>query len=147
MSTLASVALSGFVTLADGIDHAEGLTWDGERILCGGEAGQIYAVTPDGSVTQIACTDGFVLGLACDGQGSVYACDMKRREVLRFEPRSELLSTYSLGTAEEPMMTPNHPAFDSAEISTSPTPAIGRPAMARCFAFAPMARRRSGLAT
>jgi gluconolactonase len=114
MSALAPLPLSGFVTLADGIDHAEGLTWDGHRILCGGEAGQIYAVTLGGRVTQIGCTDGFVLGLACDAQGRVYACDMKRREVLRFEPQSESLSSYSSGTAEEQMITPNHPAFDPA---------------------------------
>jgi len=102
--------------LTEELDHPEDLAWDpaSSRIYAGGEAGQIYAVSLDGDVDQVADTGGSILGLAVDGAGAVYACDEGRAEVLRVEPRSGAVHVYSSGTAERPMIEPNSCAFDAA---------------------------------
>ncbi len=72
--------LESLELLGQGLDHPEGIcgTSDG-RIYVGGEAGQLYRVEPDDTVTEILSTDGFMLGLAADGEGRVYAIDMTPR--------------------------------------------------------------------
>ena len=44
-------SLSQFTTLVDGLDHPEGVAWgtDGNW-YAGGEAGQIYRITSDGTI-------------------------------------------------------------------------------------------------
>jgi gluconolactonase len=104
--------LSAFSELAGGLDHPEGIAQgvDG-RVVAGGEAGQIYAVAPDGSVEQIASTGGFMYGVTPEGTGAVYGCDFGRAEVVRVSPDGAIES-YSKGTDEQPMRVPNFSAFD-----------------------------------
>lgn len=104
-----------FRVWADGLDHPEGVAAgpDG-RTYAGGEAGQIYAIEDDGSSTVIAQTGGFALGLALDGDGRIYVCDLGQKAVLRIDPASGGHDVYSSGTADVPMRTPNYPAFDAA---------------------------------
>lgn len=105
--------LEGFRVLAAGLDHPEGVAWSPQGLLyAGGEAGQIYAITLDGRVERVADTGGFVLGLAVDGAGRVYACDEARGEVLRVTPSTGEVEVYSAGAPGVPMRTPNFPAFD-----------------------------------
>ena len=106
--------LEAFSELAGGLDHPEGVTQgpDG-RVYAGGEAGQIYAIAPDGTLEQIASTGGFIYGVATDGDGNVYACDFGRAEVSRIAP-SGAIETYSKGTADHPLRVPNFAAFDDA---------------------------------
>ena len=49
--------------LASGLDHSEGVCWDaGRRVLwAGGEAGQLYSVSLDGAVQEVARLPHFVL--------------------------------------------------------------------------------------
>lgn len=103
-----------FAPFADGLDHPEGVACgpDGE-IYAGGEAGQIYRVEMDGAWEQVATTGGFVLGLCLDGDGAVYACDSARHAVMRVAADGAV-STYSSGSPERPMATPNYPVFDAA---------------------------------
>jgi len=105
--------LERFSTLAGGLDHPEGVAWDPVRSLvyAGGEAGQLYGITLDGSVDVVATTGGFVLGVACDGAGRVYACDVGRGEVVRFDPPSGFLETYASGSPDRHMRAPNWLAF------------------------------------
>ncbi len=99
--------------LAEGLDHPEAVAWgvDG-RVWAGGEAGQIYAISLEGVVEEIASTGGFALGLTQDADGSVYVCDMVRKEVLRMRHGNRTFEQYSAGSPDTPMQAPNYPVFD-----------------------------------
>jgi gluconolactonase len=108
-----ALMLDRFISIAEGLDHPEGVAWgpDG-RVYAGGEAGQIYRVEDD-TFVQIASTDGFLYGITLDANGNVYGCDFGRAEVVRVTPTGEVRS-YSKGTRERPMRVPNFAAFDDA---------------------------------
>lgn len=109
----AAVGLERFRILVDDLDHPEGVVWgpDG-HVYAGGEAGQIYRVSLDGEVVEVANTGGFVLGLAFDGGGRLFACDKSRREVVVVDLANGSVASYSSGASDRPMRTPNFPAFD-----------------------------------
>jgi sugar lactone lactonase YvrE len=106
-------SLEKFSFLAQGLDHPEGVAWGGDgRLFAGGEAGQIYSIQlEDGSVSEVARTGGFLLCVALDSDGRVYACDMGRNEVVRADPGTGDVQIYSSGTQDEPMLCPNYCAF------------------------------------
>jgi gluconolactonase len=105
--------LEKFTCLAQPLDHPEGLAWGGDgRLYAGGEAGQIYSIQlKDGSVSEVARTGGFLLCVALDAEGRIYACDMGRNEVVRADPATGDVQVYSPGTPDEPMLCPNYCAF------------------------------------
>ena len=98
------------------LDHPEAVAWgpDG-RIYAGGEDGQLYRLDlEDRSCQQIARVEGgFLLGLAHDADGNVYACDDRRACVHKITPGGEV-STYASGDADRRMRMPNYPVFDEA---------------------------------
>ena len=69
--------------LASGLDHPEGVCWDpGAGVLyAGGELGQLYRVSLDGTVEEVARLPKFALGLAVDGRGRVVVCCQDARRV------------------------------------------------------------------
>lgn len=106
--------LSMFESIADGLDHPEGVALGSDgQIYAGGEAGQIYVVEDDCTAREIASTGGFLYGVTLDGDANVYGCDFGRAEVVRVTPAGEITS-YSSGTADSPMRVPNFAAFDDA---------------------------------
>lgn len=123
-----------FRELARPLQHPEALCWDPltERIYCGGEGGQIYAVTLDGTIDEVANTGGSILGMAVDGQGIVYACDWHKDEVLRVDPTTGAWGTYTAGSPGLPIDDPNSPVF--AEDGTMYVTGSENPAI---FAVAP----------
>ena len=106
------VPLSDVETFADGLDHAEGicLTPDG-TIYVGGEAGQLYVIDPDDTPREIANTGGFMLGLAADADGNIYAIDLVNATVWRFSPDGSERSVFCTGNAEQSLGVPNWGAF------------------------------------
>jgi gluconolactonase len=100
-------------TVASGLDHPEGVATGPDGLLyAGGEAGQVYRIDPTAaSVTQIADTGGFVLGLALDAAGRIYACDSGRAEIVRVDPHTGDVETYCATAGGGPLAAPNWPAF------------------------------------
>ena len=102
-----------FAELAGGLNHPEGVTWnpsDG-RVYAGGEGGEIYAVTLEGEVAEVARSGGSMLGLAVDGRGRVYACDAGNGEVVRWDATGGL-EVVARGPGGDELDTPNMLAFD-----------------------------------
>ena len=108
------VGLDRIETFAAGLDHPEGITLtpDG-RIYVGGEAGQIYRIEDDDTFTEIANTNGFILGIAADAAGRIYAIDTVHRCVWRVEPDTGSHEVYATGPAGRPFGVPNWGAFDA----------------------------------
>lgn len=100
--------------LVDGLDHPEGIAWGADGYAyAGGEAGQLYRIDVERrEVRQFAATGGFILGIALDASHNLYACDPVNHCVQRVT-QGGVVTTYSSGTPEEPLQTPNYPAFDS----------------------------------
>jgi gluconolactonase len=120
-----------FRELARPLQHPEALCWDprSTRVYCGGEGGQIYAVTLEGTIDVVANTGGSVLGMAVDATGRIYACDWHRQEVVRVDPATGAVDTYTKGAPELPLDDPNSPVFaddGTMYVTGSENPAIFR---------------------
>ena len=103
------VALDRLETFAFGLDHSEGIavTPQGD-IYVGGEAGQIYRIADD-RPQQVGSTGGFLLGLAADAEGRIYAIDNTAKKVWRFDPASGALDVFAGASGE--FKVPNWGAF------------------------------------
>jgi gluconolactonase len=89
------------------LDHPEGVAVapDGS-VWCGGEAGQLFRIDPDGGGCRlVASTGGFVLGIAFGGDGELYACDQLHRAVFRLEDGR--LDRFCAGSPDRPFRVPN----------------------------------------
>jgi gluconolactonase len=120
-----------FRELARPLQHPEALCWDPltQRVYCGGEGGQIYAVTLEGAIEVVANTGGSVLGMAVDAAGRIYACDWHRQEVVRADPVTGAVEVYTTGAPELPLDDPNSPVFaddGTMYVTGSENPAIFR---------------------
>ena len=109
----ASMFFDGTVTDPQ-LDHPEGVAVapDGS-VWCGGERGQVFRVDPDGaSVTEVASTGGFCLGMAFGGDGDLFVCDLKHAAVFRVETRTGRVERFADGAPGHRLRIPNFPAFD-----------------------------------
>lgn len=95
--------------------HPEGLAIDREgNIWCGGELGQIYRISPDGTHRDlVAGTGGFCLGMAFDAAGDLFVCDLKHAAVFRLEVATNTLDLFATGAPGHRLRIPNFPAFDA----------------------------------
>ena len=99
---------------AGGLDHPEGVAvaYDG-TVYAGGEAGQVYRISPDGrKVEIIANTGGFCLGLTLDQQDNLYICDCKRKAVLKLSTKGDV-SVFVEAVGGRKLIQPNFGVFDS----------------------------------
>jgi gluconolactonase len=109
------IGLDDLSVFAEGLDHSEGVAWnpiDG-HVYAGGERGEFYRVSLEGSVEQIATTNGWMLGLAVDAAGRIYACDHGHGRISRLDPTTGTTDVYGHGRGERPFDTPNVAAFDA----------------------------------
>ncbi len=101
---------------ADGLDHPECVAMhpDGS-VWAGGEAGQIYRISPDGKeIKEMANTGGFTLGIAfAPGAEWLAACDLKNHCVWKLDLSNNQLSLFADGADDEKFNIPNYPVFDS----------------------------------
>jgi len=99
---------------AHGLDHAEGIamTPDG-TIYVGGEAGQLYRIGADDTIEEVLRTGGWLLGLAADAAGRIYACDGVKLCVWRLDPATASMEVFCNGTPERPLVSPNWGCFDA----------------------------------
>jgi len=127
------IAVEDLRPFGDGLNHPEGLAWDPNArcLYAGGEGGELYRVSLDGEVELLASTGGWMLGLAVDGDGRVYACDHGRGRIARLDPRTGELEDYGRGR-DDPLDTPNVAAFDgSGNLFVTCSGEAGRPEIVR----------------
>jgi len=102
---------------ADGLDHPECVAVhpDGS-VWAGGENGQIYKISPDGSqVEEIANTDGFILGIAFSSNAEWLAiCDLNNHCLWKLDTKSGDLSKFSESVENHSFNIPNYIVFDDA---------------------------------
>jgi gluconolactonase len=100
----------GLRTLANGLDHPEGVCWSttAGAVYAGGEAGQLYRFALGGGRIETVATvpGGFLLGMAVDVGGNVYACDPNSGHVQRISPDGRI-EPYG-----DRIGYPNYPVFD-----------------------------------
>jgi sugar lactone lactonase YvrE len=96
------------------LSHPECVAFDADGAAwCGGDRGEIYRVAPDGSaIEQVASSGGFVLGVALDGAGHLYACDLAERALLRLTLATGQLERFADGGGA--MRIPNFAVVDAA---------------------------------
>jgi gluconolactonase len=109
-----SVLVDGAVT-EPRLSHPEGVAVDRDGFIwCGGELGQIYRISPDGSEREVvASTGGFCLGMAFDADGDLFVCDLKHAAVFKLETATGTVSLFADGVPGHRFRTPNFPAFDA----------------------------------
>ncbi len=109
---------------------ADGAVW------CGGELGHLYRISPDGAtLEERTCTGGFILGIAFDRSGRLYACDLKHKCVFRYDPGTDELTTFASGAGDIHLKIPNWPVVDATRnvlyVSDSNNPAEAGPGVWR----------------
>ena len=94
--------------------HPESVAVDTDgNVWCGGELGQIYRISADGStLEERASTGGFTLGMAFDTLGRLYTCDLKYRSVFRFDPMTGAIEEFANLGALGAVGPPNWPVID-----------------------------------
>lgn len=101
---------------SEGLDHPECIIYhpDGS-IWAGGEAGQIYKISADGSKTEeVANTGGFILGIAFSPDCSwLLICDLGNKCLMRLDTATYELTEFSKGADGHIFNIPNYACFDS----------------------------------
>ena len=101
----------------EGLDHPECVIVhpDGS-VWAGGEAGQIYRISKDGShLDEVANTGGFILGIAFDPTYSWLAiCDLGKKCIWKLMLDDYSLSLFTSGTEDHSFNIPNYGVFDQS---------------------------------
>ncbi len=109
-----AVQLAQFEVFADGLDHPEGLAFDREdNLWAGGELGQVYRITPSGSVTEVVRVGGFNLGITVSPSQDIFLCNFKAHALIRIDRSGKLLRTWHRAGSYR-FRTPNFSVFDSS---------------------------------
>jgi len=92
------------------VAHPEGVAVDSDgTVWCGTETGDLLRIAADGSsVQRMSGTDGFLLGIAFDAAGNVFACDLRHACVFRYDAGSGRMEKF----ASSGILVPNYPVVD-----------------------------------
>ncbi len=100
---------------AEGLDHPEcvAIHPDGS-VWAGGEAGQIYKISEDGSkVEEMVTTGGFILGIAFNpGAEWLAICDLGKKCLWKYHLAQNKLELWSEGADGHQFNIPNYGVFD-----------------------------------
>lgn len=100
---------------ASGLDHPECVAVHSDgSVWAGGEAGQIYRISSDGSkLEEVNNTGGFNQGIAFSPDRSWLAvCDSKNKCVWKLNIKSNQLEKFATGAAGHNFNIPNYASFD-----------------------------------
>ena len=109
-----TVFFDGIFTIPQ-LNHPEGIAIDTQgNIWCGGERGEVFRIDRDGCfIGQVATTGGFSLGIAFDGQGNLFVCDIKNSAIFRLNIKTGYLCRFADGDGKcKRMHIPNVPVVD-----------------------------------
>jgi gluconolactonase len=107
------IPIESFQIFATGLDHPECIAFDRYGDLwAGGEAGQIYRVSPDGKVQLVANLGSFCAGLAFSPKDELFVCN-PNLGIVRVAPSGEF-SVFASHVSEQKLVCPNFGVFDSA---------------------------------
>lgn len=102
---------------AEGLDHPECIAYhpDGS-VWAGGEAGQIYRISSDGSeVKELGTTDGFILGIAFSPDCSwLLICDLGNKCLWKMDTSTFNIDLFSKGADGHEFNIPNYACFDKS---------------------------------
>ncbi len=103
--------------VADGLDHPECVIYHPDGSLwAGGEAGQIYRISLDGDVEEVANTGGFILGMALSpARDWLAVCDLKKKCIWKLDLPSFQLTCFASGVDGHLFNIPNFICFDAEE--------------------------------
>ena len=109
-----AVSIKRAWVFCEGLDHPECVAVhpDGS-VWAGGEAGQIYRISPNGKRRdEVASTGGFVLGIAfAPGARWLAVCDLAHKCLWRLDPKTGRLRRFARGAGRHRINIPNHLVF------------------------------------
>lgn len=106
------IPIDGFEIFANGLDHPECLAFDRDGWLwAGGEAGQVYRISPEGAVEQVADMGGFCVGVArTPDDAELFICNAKHG-IVRVR-RDRQWSAFATHAGDRQLIAPNYGVFD-----------------------------------
>jgi gluconolactonase len=106
------IPIDRFEIFANGLDHPECLAFDRAGWLwAGGEAGQVYRISPEGALETIAELGGFCGGVAwTPDDAELFVCNPKHG-LVRVSRRGEW-SVFAKSAGERQLICPNYGVFD-----------------------------------
>lgn len=109
-----SLSIQGVRLVADGLDHPECVIYHPDGFLfAGGEAGQIYRISLQGDVEELANTGGFILGMALSPKRNWLAiCDLKKKCIWRLDLLTLRLAIFADRAGDHSFNIPNFVCFD-----------------------------------
>lgn len=106
------IPIDAFSVFATGVDHPECLAFDRNGSLwAGGEAGQVYCISSQGTVRQVAGLGGFCAGLAFSPADELVVCNA-RHGIVRVKPNGEF-SVFASHAGGQKIICPNYGLFDA----------------------------------
>ena len=108
----APAAPAGWEPWSTGLNRPEAVAVGLDGVAyAGGAGGELYRIESAGTSSTVAETGGWLLGLAIDAAGRVYACDCGRRQILQIDPATGFVTVYSDSTDAGAWQVPNYCAF------------------------------------